>query len=45
MDAQQVITIVQQTSPWERTAAIVAVVSGVAGLLTIVARLVRRTRG
>ena len=45
MDAQQIVAVVQQTSPWERAAAIVAVISGIAGLLTVAARVVRRARG
>ena len=45
MDAQQVVAVVQQASPWERAAAIVVVVSGVAGLLTVAACAVRRIRG
>ncbi len=41
---QQIIAVVESASLWETGAAIVACVSGLAGLLTITARLVRRRR-
>lgn len=42
---QQIIAVVEQASRWETGAAVVAVASGIAGLLTLAARLVRRARG
>ena len=45
MDAQQVVAVVEQASGWQQAAAVVAVVSGIAGLLTWTARAARRIRG
>lgn len=42
---QEIVTVVEQASGWETAAAIVAVVSGLAGILTFTSRLVRRLRG